>query len=51
MDKILKLRSMDFFVENEVERVIFCFGKVYYDFDDECDVVKNIDRVKICCIE
>jgi 2-oxoglutarate dehydrogenase E1 component len=51
MDKTSKSRSMDSPAENEVERVIFCSGKVYYDLDDERDAAKNIDRVKICRIE
>ena len=51
MDKTSKSRSMDSPAENEVERVIFCSGKVYYDIDDERDAAKNIDRVKICRIE
>ena len=51
MDKTSKSRSMDSPAENEVERVIFCFGMVYYDLDDERDAAKNIDRVKICRIE
>ena len=51
MDKTSKSRSMGSPAENEVERVIFCSGKVYYDLDDERDAAKNIDRVKICRIE
>jgi len=51
MDKSSTSRSLDPPIEDKVKRVVFCSGKVYYDLDDERDVAKNIDDVKICRIE
>ena len=50
MDKTSTSRSMDPPVEDKVERVIFCSGKVYYDLDESREERRN-SAVKICRIE
>ena len=51
MDKTSTSREMEPPVEPDVERVVFCSGKVYYDLDDERDEAKNVDNVKIVRVE
>lgn len=51
MDKTSTSRSMDPPVEDKVERVIFCSGKVYYDLDESREEASKLDAVKICRIE
>lgn len=51
MDKTSTSRSLDPPLQPEVDRVIFCSGKVYYDLDDARDKASKLDKVKICRIE
>lgn len=52
MDKTAKVRGLtNIPVEDHVQRLVFCSGKVYYELDAEREALKAEDTIKICRIE